>query len=228
MEPWAYMQSDTYDYDNYGIKVKTYDVYFGHPENMTGISPSKELLMRIYDEDGIYNFEYYSRNKMVYPVPAFVPLHLNLIKTYENYADFANRVFAVISFCYGVGELFTAGKLFWGLVNVIYNGSTIFTGQDAITNIKNIALNNIKLKNPENQDRLKESLNLLCTFLSLGLNSRNVKKTMINGVSLSSAAGDIANAYSEVMMFLPEEEKKQINDIVNAYARVINYDYIPY
>lgn len=229
-EIWYYQQSDEFDYDEYKIMIKS-RVNYPLTDIIVDLDmeflPATEYLMRVADEDGIFNFECYYKNHKEYVVPGFVILHLNLIKTYENYADFANRIFAIVSFIYGGLEL-KAGKYFWGLVNLIYNGSTILTGEDAITKMKKIALNNIKLQNPQNQEALENSLNILCTFLSFGINSRNIYETTINGVSLKSAAGDVANAYSEVMMFIPTEDRNTIKKIIELFRKEVAYDYVPY
>ena len=234
-EAWDYHESDSYDYSSNGINIRFKEslVYKnGRPEiieELSGIFPSQLIDLAIMEENGLYDFKY----KEIYTIPAFVVLHMNKIQAQDTRAEFFKYLFSVVSSVYGIGAIYkgfnaatTLAKVLyisWGAVNVVNNGSTLLSGKDGITNVKNYVI-----KQVENDNEKKRNAELLFDFVSLALNSVNMGVSITTGVTLGSSMGDIANAYSLLATFIPENDREVIKGIIESVIKELECQYIPY
>ena len=193
--------------------------------------PKDEFIIKITNSKGFYGLKYNED----YPIPGFLFYYLNDKRNKDLVMTTINRLFAIASVFYGVAEvragiaLLSYSKVCWGLFNIVNNTSTIFLGDDAITNVKNLTLNTISETSLANDQKLKENVELVFLFVSCAVNGRNLKETLGKSfLNKNYDFGDVCNAYSAIATFIPANDKEAIKEMIDKTNDLLNYKYIPF
>lgn len=193
--------------------------------------PKDEFIIKITNSKGFYGLKYNED----YPIPGFLFYYLNDKRNKDLVMTTINRLFAIASVFYGVAEvragiaILSYSKVCWGLFNIVNNTSTIFLGDDAITNVKNLTLNTISETSLANDQKLKENVELVFLFVSCAVNGRNLKETLGKSfLNKNYDFGDVCNAYSAIATFIPAKDKEAIKEMIDKTNDLLNYKYIPF